>query len=311
MSMQNRYSIEIKNLKKSYDNGRSFAVNDISFNVEKGSLFAFLGMNGAGKSTTINIICSILEKDDGKIYINGHDLDNHSEKIKKEIGVVYQNSVLDEFLTVKENLKIRLNFYGLTKEEKNKNFKEIVELLDIDTLLNKNIKDLSGGQKRRIDIARAMIHKPKLLILDEPTTGLDPKARIIVWDLIEKIRKETNMTVLLTTHYLEEAEKASMVVIMNKGKIIASGSPNELKNKFAKDYIYTYVDFNEKFSKKLAELNYFSQYLEDKHAYKIEISNFEDAKKLFKNFPEMFVDVEIIKGTMNDVFLNVISERNN
>ena len=150
--MQNRYSIEIKNLKKSYDNGRSFAVNDISFNVEKGSLFAFLGMNGAGKSTTINIICSILEKDDGKIYINGQDLDNHSEKIKKEIGVVYQNSVLDEFLTVKENLKIRLNFYGLTKEEKNKNFKEIVELLDIDTLLNKNIKDLSGGQKRRIGI---------------------------------------------------------------------------------------------------------------------------------------------------------------
>ena len=309
--MQNRYSIEIKNLKKSYDNGRSFAVNDISFNVEKGGLFAFLGMNGAGKSTTINIICSILEKDDGKIYINGQDLDNHSEKIKKEIGVVYQNSVLDEFLTVKENLKIRLNFYGLTKEEKNKNFKEIVELLDIDTLLNKNIKDLSGGQKRRIDIARAMIHKPKLLILDEPTTGLDPKARIIVWDLIEKIRKETNMTVLLTTHYLEEAEKASMVVIMNKGKIIASGSPNELKNKFAKDYIYTYVDFNEEFSKNLAELNYFSQYLEDKHAYKIEISYFEDAQKLFKNFPEMFVDVEIIKGTMNDVFLNVISERNN
>ncbi len=311
MRMQNRYSIEIKNLKKSYDNGRSFAVNDISFNVEKGSLFAFLGMNGAGKSTTINIICSILEKDDGKIYINGQDLDIHSEKIKKEIGVVYQNSVLDEFLTVKENLKIRLNFYGLTKEEKNKNFKEIVELLDIDTLLNKNIKDLSGGQKRRIDIARAMIHKPKLLILDEPTTGLDPKARIIVWDLIEKIRKETNMTVLLTTHYLEEAEKASMVVIMNKGKIIASGSPNELKNKFAKDYIYTYVDFNEEFSKNLAELNYFCQYFEDKHAYKIEISDFEDAQKLFKNFPEMFVDVEIIKGTMNDVFLNVISERNN
>ena len=311
MSMQNRYSIEIKNLKKSYDNGRSFAVNDISFNVEKGSLFAFLGMNGAGKSTTINIICSILEKDDGKIYINGQDLDNHSEKIKKEIGVVYQNSVLDEFLTVKENLKIRLNFYGLTKEEKNKNFKEIVELLDIDTLLNKNIKDLSGGQKRRNDNARKKIHKPKLLILDEPTTGLDPKARIIVRNLIEKIRKETNMTVLLTTHYLEEAEKASMVVIMKKGKIIASGSPNELKNKFAKDCIYTYVDFNEKFLKNLAELNYFSQYLEDKHAYKIEIYNFEDAKKLFKNFPEMFVDVEIIKGTMNDVFLNVISERNN
>ena len=280
--MQNRYSIEIKNLKKSYDNGRSFAVNDISFNVEKGSLFAFLGMNGAGKSTTINIICSILEKDDGKIYINGQDLDNHSEKIKKEIGVVYQNSVLDEFLTVKENLKIRLNFYGLTKEEKNKNFKEIVELLDIDTLLNKNIKDLSGGQKRRIDIARAMIHKPKLLILDEPTTGLDPKARIIVWDLIEKIRKETNMTVLLTTHYLEEAEKASMVVIMNKGKIIASGSPNELKNKFAKDCIYTYVDFNEKFSKNLAELNYFSQYLEDKHAYKIILRMLKNCLKIFQ-----------------------------
>ncbi|MDD5933401.1 MAG: ABC transporter ATP-binding protein [bacterium] len=309
--MENRYSIEIKNLKKSYDNGQSFAVNDISFNVEKGSLFAFLGMNGAGKSTTINIICSILEKDDGKIYINGQDLDNHLEKIKKEIGVVYQNSVLDEFLTVKENLKIRSNFYGLTKEEKNKNFKEIVELLDLNTLLNKSIKDLSGGQKRRIDIARAMIHKPKLLILDEPTTGLDPKARIIVWDLIEKIRKETNMTVLLTTHYLEEAEKASMVVIMNKGKIIASGSPNELKNKFAKDYIYTYVDFNEEFSKNLAELNYFCQYFEDKHAYKIEISDFEDAQKLFKDYPEMFVDVEIIKGTMNDVFLNVISERNN
>ena len=235
----NNYALEIENLVKTY--GSVKAVNDISFKVLKGSLFAFLGINGAGKSTTINIICSILQKNSGRVIVNGYDLDTNAFEIKNEIGIVFQNSVLDQELTVKENLDIRTSFYSLPKEQKKKNIDAIIRLLDLEPILNRTVKTLSGGQKRRVDIARAMVHAPKLLILDEPTTGLDPKTRLVVWSLIDKIRYETNMTVFLTTHYLEEAEKATDVVIMDKGKIIARGTPVELKNKYSSDYIISYM----------------------------------------------------------------------
>lgn len=309
MSKENDVAIKIKRLTKSYDLGKTFAVADISFEVEKSSLFAFLGMNGAGKSTTINIICSILDKDSGEIFINGHNLDKESDIIKNEIGVVYQNSVLDDFLTVKENLEIRSSFYGLAKKERKDNLNEIVRLLEIEPLLNKPVNTLSGGQKRKIDIARAMIHKPKLLILDEPTTGLDPKTRLMVWGLIDKIRKETGMSVFLTTHYLEEAELASKVVIMNKGKIIACGTPNELKNSYAKDYILSYEEFDEEFSKNLADLNYFSKFDEEKHAFKIEVKDTNDVKFLLEKFKNHFKDIEVIKGKLDDVFLKITGNK--
>lgn len=301
------YSLVIENLVKTYDD--VLAVNNISLKVRKGELFAFLGINGAGKSTTINIVCSIISKDSGKVIVEGLDIEEDTFKIKHDIGIVFQNSVLDEKLTVLENLDIRASFYSLSNKEKKENIALIIELLDLKPILNKPINKLSGGQKRRVDIARAMVHKPKLLILDEPTTGLDPKTRLIVWNLINKIREETGMTVFLTTHYMEEAEKASYVVIMDKGNILEEGTPVELKNKFAGDYIISYSSKNEEFENILSKDNIKYFYNEENHLYKITIKNTLEAKNMISKYDKYLNDIEILKGTMDDVFLNVTDKK--
>ena len=300
------YALKIENLSKSYGDLR--AVNGISFSVKRGSLFAFLGINGAGKSTTINIICSILGKDSGKIFVGGHDLDKEPFLVKREIGVVFQTSVLDRELTVKQNLEIRTSFYSLSKEEKKRNVSEIVKLLDLEPILNRPVKNLSGGQMRRVDIARAMVHRPRLLILDEPTTGLDPKTRLSVWSLIDKIRNETGMTVFLTTHYLEEADKATDVVVMDHGNIIAHGTPNELKNQYSSDRIVCYRARSKDLESALGREKIPYSYDEEHAAYNIVISDTAAAKKLLMQFDEFLTDVEILKGNMDDVFLNVTGQ---
>ena len=297
------YSVEVEHLSKSY--GEVKAVNDISFRVRQGSLFAFLGVNGAGKSTTINIICSILKKDAGRVTVCGHDLDREGDRIKEEIGIVFQTSVLDKQLTVAENLDLRASFYGLSKAARKKNVEHIVELLSLQPILKRPVGNLSGGQQRRVDIARAMVHDPRLLMLDEPSTGLDPKARLAVWSLIDGIRAETGMTVFLTTHYLEEAEKAGYVVIMDRGQIIAEGTPNELKNRYSYDSLLSYRKRDETFEKGLLAEGYRFSYDGEKRAYRIVIENSEAAKRLMQRFDGYTTDIEIIKGTMDDVFLNV------
>ena len=302
---ENDIILEIKHLRKSY--GSLKAVNDISFKVKKGSLFAFLGVNGAGKSTTINIICSILKKDNGRVIVCGHDIDNDKENqlIKEEIGIVFQNSVLDNDLTVLENLKIRTSFYSLTKKESNEKLKRITELLELEPILNQQVKKLSGGQKRRVDIARAMVHEPKLLILDEPTTGLDPKTRLNVWTLIDEIREKTGMTVFLTTHYLEEADQATYVVIMDKGRIIAQGTPNDLKNAYSSDYVLAFLKKNDKFEEILKGNSENFVYDFDKKAYKIFVDTPLKGKDLIEKYSNFITDFELLKGNMDDVFLNV------
>ena len=297
------FSVTVDHLSKSY--GDVQAVKDISFQVKKGSLFAFLGVNGAGKSTTINIICSILKKDAGKIFVNGHDLDEDYIAIKKDIGIVFQTSVLDRDLTVKENLDVRSSFYGLSRAERRRNVDEIVQLLSLEPLLKRPIKNLSGGQQRRVDIARAMVHRPRLLILDEPTTGLDPKTRLTVWSLIDRVRVETGMTVFLTTHYLEEAELAGYVVIMDKGSIIAEGTPHELKSRFSNDYLISHMKPDRAFEVALGKLGYTFAYDHEKKAYCIVIGSSAAAKRLLTDFDEYTKDIEIVKGSMDDVFLNV------
>lgn len=297
------YSVEVEHLSKSY--GEVKAVNDISFRVRQGSLFAFLGVNGAGKSTTINIICSILKKDAGRVTVCGHDLDREGDRIKEEIGIVFQTSVLDKQLTVAENLDLRASFYGLSRAARKKNVERIVELLSLQPILKRPVGNLSGGQQRRVDIARAMVHDPRLLMLDEPSTGLDPKARLAVWSLIDGIRAETGMTVFLTTHYLEEAEKAGYVVIMDRGQIIAEGTPNELKNRYSYDSLLSYRKRDETFEKGLLAEGYRFSYDGEKRAYRIVIENSEAAKRLMQRFDGYTTDIEIIKGTMDDVFLNV------
>lgn len=297
----NENIIEIKNLVKSF--GSVKAVNDLSFCVKKGELFAFLGENGAGKSTTISVMCGQLSKDSGTIIIDNKNLDEKDNQIKRKIGVVYQNCVLDKALSVKENLESRAALYGIFGEEFKIRLKELSELLDFSQLLNRTLGKLSGGQIRRIDIARALIHQPEILILDEPTTGLDPQTRKLLWSVITELRKTKNMSVFLTTHYMEEAAEADYIVIIDKGKIVAEGSPLQLKNKYTGDFIIIY-NTTEEDVKKLG-----MPYEKIKDFYKIAIENTAVATKLIVENSEIFTDYEIIKGKMDDVFLEVTGKK--
>ena len=287
--------IKIKNLSKSF--GEVKAVKNLSFEVRKGELFAFLGVNGAGKSTTISIMCGQLQKDSGSVIIDGCDLDSNIDSIKSEIGVVFQNSVLDQSLTVYDNLQIRAALYGINGNEFNKRLEELVELFDIGGLLKRTVGKLSGGQRRRVDIARALLNKPKILILDEPTTGLDPQTRSNLWSVIERLRERNGLTVFLTTHYMEEAVDADYVVILDNGKISAEGTPVELKNKFTGDFITLYnVNLSE-----IEQLGF--PFEELKGAFKVYVPNTNEATKLIINHSDIFRDYEITKGKMDDVFL--------
>ena len=287
--------IKIEHLYKSY--GEVKAVQDLSFRVKKGELFAFLGLNGAGKSTTISIMCGQLKKDGGRVEINGKNLDEAPDEIKRELGVVFQNSVLDKPISVRENLKTRAALYGIYGEEFEQRMAELTDLFELSDILNRPIGKLSGGQKRRVDVARALLHKPSILILDEPTTGLDPQTRKTVWTIIEGLRKSENMTVFLTTHYMEEAADADYVVILDAGKIVAEGTPLELKNQFTGDYIFLYTD--EDAVKRLGK-----PYEAVSDGYRVALRDTAEATELILKYPDIFVDYEIVKGKMDDVFLN-------
>lgn len=296
--------ITISNLKKYYKEVK--AVDDISFKVKQGELFAFLGLNGAGKSTTINIICGALKRDSGEVTVDGFDTEVDMVKIKRELGVVFQNSVLDGTLTVYDNIKTRATMYGMTKEQFKDNLNFLVEKLELKDILNRQLNKLSGGQKRRVDIARALIHNPKILILDEPTTGLDPKTRMLVWGVINELRANKNLTVFLTTHYMEEASEADYVVIIDAGKIVAKGTPNELKNSYANDFVIVY-SYNNKLLKTLEKSGL--KYEMKKDSLEVVVPNIVQAKEfLIKNAEDIF-DFEIIKGKMDNVFLNVTGKQ--
>ena len=215
--------IEISHLSKSF--GKHTAVDGVSFSVREGELFAFLGINGAGKSTTINIICQTLMRDEGEVIIDGTNIDEGGAELKRKLGIVFQSSVLDKPLTVRDNLKSRAALYGIIGAAFEKRLSELTELLDLSELLDRTLSKLSGGQRRRIDIARALLHSPKILILDEPTTGLDPQTRNMIWNIIGELRRSEGMTVFLTTHYMEEAADADYVVIIDRGRIVAEGTP--------------------------------------------------------------------------------------
>lgn len=287
--------IEIEHLNKSF--GKVKAVQDLSLKVKKGELFAFLGVNGAGKSTTISIICSQLAKDSGKVFVNGKDLDTETDKIKNDLGVVFQNSVLDKAMTVRDNLKNRAALYSITGRDFDKRLEELSNLLEFEDLLKRPVGKLSGGQRRRIDIARALFHNPKILILDEPTTGLDPQTRKSVWNVVDKLRKTENITVFLTTHYMEEAAESDYVVILDSGKIVAQGTPPELKNEFTGDFITLYGVTKEQIETLGRE------YEKLPNAYRIAVSDASQATELITAHPELFTDYEVIKGKMDDVFL--------
>lgn len=293
--------IAIDNLTKSY--GEIKAVDGISFRVEKGSLFAFLGINGAGKSTTINIICSITDKDGGRVVVDGLDLEKHREEIKRKIGIVFQKSVLDESLTVYDNLVSRASLYGIYGDKFKEKLSELSGMLDLQPLLKRPYGKLSGGQKRRVDIARGLINSPAILILDEPTTGLDPQTRQAVWKAIGNLREKYNTTVFLTTHYMEEANGADKVVIIDSGRIAAQGTPNELKNEYSGIYLKVYgisSEDAEKLSQKCPDGMKF-----ERNCAVFRLKSTREAARILSENKELISDFEVIKGDMDDVFLNV------
>lgn len=289
--------ISIEHLNKHF--GEVKAVQDLSFCVKTGELFAFLGINGAGKSTTINIICGQLSKNSGHVEIDGADLDHDTDRIKRDLGVVFQNSVLDAALSVYDNLESRAALYGILGQDFKKRLSELSALLGFEDLLKRPVGKLSGGQRRRIDIARALLHKPKILILDEPTTGLDPQTRKTIWNIIDRLRSQENLTVFLTTHYMEEAAEADYVVIIDSGRIVAKGTPLQLKNTYTGDFITLYSVSEE--AVKTLGVDY--EPLRD--AYRLAVPDTAAATALIVKHPDVFKDYEITKGKMDDVFLAV------
>lgn len=293
--------IEIENLNKSF--GDVKAVQNLSFHVKEGELFAFLGVNGAGKSTTISIICGQLAKDSGKVTVCGESADGGIRNITRKIGVVFQNSVLDQPLSVRDNLRSRAAFYGINGKAFKDRLYELAGLLDFENLLDRTVGKLSGGQRRRIDIARALLHKPEILILDEPTTGLDPQTRKLLWNVVQELRRTENMTVFLTTHYMEEAADADYVVILDSGRISAEGTPLELKNKYTGDFITLYGLTEE-------QINTLGMPYETiRDAIRVAVPDTAAATGLILKHPEIFKDYEITKGKMDDVFLAVTGKK--
>ncbi|EKP4003515.1 ABC transporter ATP-binding protein, partial [Listeria monocytogenes] len=231
--------IKLINVVKKF--GKIEAVKGINLEVEKGSLFAFLGENGAGKSTTLSMICTESEPTSGEIFIDDEKLKFKNRKLfRQKLGVVFQENVLDDLLTVRENLYNRASLYGKTKAEITERLALVSSIMGIEDILNRRFEKLSGGQKRRAEIARAIMHDPEILLLDEPTTGLDPKTRVSVWKIIDYLREELGMTVFLTTHYLEEAKDADQLAVIHKGKIIAQGTPANIRSRFSVDKIFFY-----------------------------------------------------------------------
>jgi ABC-2 type transport system ATP-binding protein len=294
-------SIEVRNFSKKF--GDFTAVDNISFDVEQGTIFAFLGPNGAGKSTTINTLCTIQEKTEGTLKINGNDVSKQKDLVRKDIGIVFQDSTMDGKLTVEENLKLHCDFYKVPKLEMKERIDFVLDLVDIKSRKKSPVDSLSGGMKRRAEIARGLVHFPKVLFLDEPTTGLDPQTRASVWDYIHKLQKQKNITIFLTTHYMDEAEICNQVAIIDGGKIVAHDTPANLKKKYTSTTMKLKTNDTDSLKTYLTERSI--KYSVDKDQVTIYATSTADVLNISNTFRESIEDIEINKGTLNDVFIAI------
>lgn len=295
------HMIEVENLRKSY--GKIEAVRGISFYTEPGKLFAFLGPNGAGKSTTIDMICTFLKPDSGQAVINGFTLGKEDNKIRESIGVVFQDSLLDPLLTAEENMLCRGSLYGLNGKRLKQAVRRAMMAVGISEYGNRPYGKLSGGQRRRCDIARALIHAPEILFLDEPTTGLDPQTRKVVWETIRKLQKENGMTVFLTTHYMEEAAEADYVIVVDDGRVAASGTPSSLRETYANDKLYmSCKDFSAVAGVLKAE---HWDYERQSDQVIVKIEHTLDALPIVEQCKTFIQGFEVTSGTMDDAFIGI------
>lgn len=293
--------IEVKNFSKKY--GDFAAVDNISFDVEEGTIFAFLGPNGAGKSTTINTLCTIINKTEGDLKISGYEVSNNKDKVRNEIGIVFQESTLDSKLTVEENLKFHCDFYNVPKEEVQERISFVLDLVDLEEWRKAPVNSLSGGMKRRVEIARGLVHYPRVLFLDEPTTGLDPQTRANIWEYIYKLQKQRNITIFLTTHYMDEAEICDKVAIMDHGKIVAFDTPYNLKKQYTSNVTKIKTDDEEELVQYLKS-NSIKYKLED-GMVTIYSTVLDKILQILSKFKDSITDFETTKGTLNDVFLAI------
>lgn len=293
--------IDVKNFTKKY--GDFAAVDNISFDVEEGSIFAFLGPNGAGKSTTINTLCTIVNKSEGDLLINGHEVSHNKDKVRKDIGIVFQDSTLDGKLTIEENLKFHCEFYNVPKNEVKERIDFVLDLVDLTQWKKASVNSLSGGMKRRVEIARGLVHYPKVLFLDEPTTGLDPQTRANIWEYIYKLQKQKNITIFLTTHYMDEAEICDKVAIMDHGKIVAFDSPYNLKKQYTSNVTRIRVSDYSELEQYLKAHS--SKYKLVDGLFTIYSDHMKDILEVVTEFKASIIDFETTKGTLNDVFLAI------
>lgn len=292
--------IKSENLKKYFGNVK--AVDDVSFSVEKGELFGFLGVNGAGKSTVINMLATLLEPTDGNVTVCGHALGKENELIRRKIGIVWQQNCLDDILTVEENLLCRGSLYEKDARKNRASLDRVTQLLKLDDVLKRRYGKLSGGQKRRCEIAAALMHTPEILFLDEPTTGLDPATRKSVWETVGKLRSDYGMTVFLTTHYMEEAAQANHIVLLDSGKVVASGTPFELKERFAHDSLKIQPKDTAQIQAELDKLGF--EHIEREKIVIVPLKATVDALPILEKLGEKINGFEVVQGTMDDVFLN-------
>jgi ABC-2 type transport system ATP-binding protein len=293
--------IEVKNFTQKY--GDFVAVDNISFDVEEGSVFAFLGPNGAGKSTTINTLCTIVNKTSGELKVNGFEVSSHKDKVRQEIGIVFQDSTLDGKLTIEENLKFHCEFYKVPKNEIKERLDFVLELVDLKDWKKAQVNSLSGGMKRRVEIAKGLIHYPKVLFLDEPTTGLDPQTRANIWDYIYKLQKQKNITIFLTTHYMDEAEACDKVAIMDHGKIVAFDTPYNLKKQYTESITKIKVDDEEALTTHLKQNSI--KYKLSEGLFTIYSNELKVILNLVSDFKHSIKDFQTSDGTLNDVFLSI------
>lgn len=309
--------IEVKNLIKKYRKATVNSVDDISFSVEKGEFFAFLGPNGAGKTTTISILTTTLAKTSGEVYIDGFEIDKNPTQVRKNIGVIFQNPSLDMNLTAEENVRFHAALYGLhaiqpafrlmPKSYQNK-INELAEVLDLKNEIFKPISGFSGGMKRKLEIIRTLMHEPKVLFLDEPTSGLDPLSRKNLWSYLEKIRKQQGTTLFLTTHYLDEAENVDRLCVINKGKIVMSGTPHQVKSELIDDYIVLVPVVATELEQELNAqgLKYEKTTAGTRDNFKLDISG-KDTQELIKSIKTKLSDIRIINPTLEEAYLEIVS----
>lgn len=299
-------SIKVEHLCKSY--GEHQVVKDIHFTVQKGEIFAFLGPNGAGKSTTISILCTLLEKDRGNVWIQGYRLGEHNKQIKAQLGIVFQESVLDDSLSVEQNLLVRCALYHMNQKEAKQRVKEVIALCELEEIAQQSVQTLSGGQHRRCDIARALICRPTILILDEPSTGLDPNARKNLWETIQRLHKKYGMTIFMTTHYMEEAEIADHLCMISKGRIVLDASMEEVRKKHGKEWIRLYPT-NDAVVQELLK-KYHIPFQKQGQVLVIQTKNMFYTMSILRRCERYLDHFEVHKDRMEDVYLMILQEHN-